>query len=151
MAALTLVFSFPVAAATNSTTLTTTVPKTFPLLLKLSGNGTVAINGVTYTQSGTVEIPRKGTIELQITPDAGNNIKSVIYNGLDCTNKAENGMLALPAIADESTLFVNFTEITSSPMTGDPYSPLSFAFIMFLSLMGIIASSTCIKRKKPNT
>ena len=147
MAALTLVICFPVAAATN-TTLTTTVPETLPLLLELSGKGTVTINGVAYTQSETIEIPRNATIELQITPDTGKNIKSVIYNGLDYTNKAENGKLALPAITGEAMLCVSFAEIASTPMTGDPYTLLCLVVLMHLSLIGIIA--TLSFRKKNN-
>ena len=147
MAALTLVICCPVAAATNSTTLTTTVPVTFPLKLELSGSGTVAINGVAYTQSATVEITRNSTVEVQITQDAKNVLKSVVYNGHDYTKEAEKGKIVLPVITGKTTLCVNFTEIISSPTTGDPYSPLSFVLTLLLSLMGIIAASTCMKRE----
>ena len=147
MAALTLVLCFPVAAAT-STTLTTIVPETLPLMLKLSGKGTVSINGVAYTQSQAIEIPRNATIELHITPDARNSIKSIIYNELDYTNKAENGKLTLSAITGEATLCVSFMKITSAPATGDPYSPQFFVLVMLLSLIGIIATSSFIKKKE---
>lgn len=140
MAALTLVICCPVAAATNSTTLTTTVPETFPLVLELSGSGTVAVNGVAYTQSETVEIPRNSPVELQITPDTENIIKSVIYNGLDYTNEARNEKLTLPAIAGEAMLCVSFIKTASPPQTNDPYSPLYLTLLMFLSLIGIIAA-----------
>ena len=147
MAVLTLVICFPVAAATNSTTLTTTVPETFPLLLELSGNGTVAINGVDYTRSETIEIPCNSTVELRITPDAENEIKSVVYNGFDYTKEAKNGKFTLPAIISETTLYVSFTEIASTPITGDPYSPLCLIALMFLSLIGIIAILSFRKKK----
>ena len=146
MAALTLVICCPVAAATNSTTLTTTVPETFPLLLKLSGNGTVAINGVAYTQSGTVEIPRNSPVELRITPDAENEIKSVVYNGFDYTKEAKNGKIVLPAITGEATLYVNFTKIASTPQTGDAYSLLCLTLLMFLSSIGMIATFSIRKK-----
>lgn len=149
MAALTLVIYFPVAAASNSTTLTTTVPVTFPLKLELSGNGTVTINGLAYTQSETVEIPRNSTVELQITPHAENIIKSVVYNGHDYTKEAKRGKFTLPAITGEATLCVSFTENTSTPATGDPYSPLCLTFLMFLSLIGVIAAFS-FKKKKTN-
>lgn len=148
MAALTLVICFPVAAATNSTTLTTIVPETFPILLKLSGNGTVAINGVAYTQPGTVEIPRNSAVELHITPDAENEIKSVIHNGCDYTMDAKNGKITLPAITGETTLYVCFTEIASTPITGDLNSPQCFVLLMLLSLLGIIVTPLFIKKNK---
>lgn len=147
MAALTLVICFPVAAATNSTNLTTTVPETFPLMLELSGNGTVTVNGVAYTQSGTVEIPCNSIIELLIAPDTGNDIKSIIYNGFDYTKEAKTGKLTLPAITGEAKLCVSFAEIASTPQTGDPYSPLCLTLLMFLSLTGMIATFYFRKKK----
>lgn len=149
MAALTLVICVPVAAATNSTTLTTTVPQTVPLLLELSGKGTVSINGVAYTKSGTVEVPLNFALELRITPDAENEIKSVVYNGFDYTKEAKNGKLTLPAIAGEAMLCVNFANIASTPQTGDAYSPLCLIFLMFLSLIGMISAFSF--RKKEST
>lgn len=147
MATLTLVICFPVVAATNSTTLTTTVPKTFLLQLDLTGNGTVAVNGVAYTRSEKIEIPRNATIELQITPDAGSVIKSVIYNGCDYTKEAKNGKLVLPVIAGEVMLCVSFTTIVSSPQTGDNCSPLYLTLLMLCSLVGITATLSFGKKK----
>lgn len=146
-AVLTLIISSPVVTAT-STTLTTTVPVTFPLKLELSGNGTVTINGVAYTQSQTIEIPRNIEIELHIEPNEGSEIATVTYKNFDYTKEAINGNFTLPAIAGESTLRIHFTEITSSPTTGDPYSPLFFVLIMLLSLMGIIVASTFMNKKE---
>lgn len=148
MAALTLVICFPVAAATNSTTLTTTVPETLPFFLELSGNGTVMINGVAYTQSCAIQIPRNSTIEFLITPDAENEIKSIIYNGFDYTKEAKNGKLNLPAITGEAMLHIHFAEITSAPVTRDSHSPQFFVLVMLLSLIGIIVTSSFIKKKE---
>jgi len=147
MAALTFVICFPVAAATNSTTLTTTIPKFLPLHLELSGNGTVTINGVAYTQSETVEIPRNSTTELQITPDVENVIKSVVYNGHDYTKEAKNGKLTLPTITDEATLCVSLVKTASTPQTGDTFSPLYLTLLMLCSLIGMIATLSFWKKK----
>lgn len=148
LAALTLVICFPVAAATNNTTLTTTVPGTIPLLLDLTGNGTVTIDGVGYTQSDTIKIPKNPTVKLQITPDAENDIKSVIYNGQDYTKEAKNGNLTLPPITGEAILCVSFTKTSSTPQTGGPYSPLYLIFLMYLSLTGMI---TVLSFRKKST
>ena len=147
MAALTLVICFPVAAATNSTTLTTTIPKTATLLLELTGNGTVAVNGVAYTEPGTVEIPRNWAVELLITPDIGNEIKSVVYNGQDYTKEAKAGKITLPAITGEATLCVSFTEIATAPQTGDFLSPSFFVFLMLLSLVAIDVTRSFRKKE----
>ena len=138
MAALTLVICCPVAAATNSTTLTTTVPETLPLVLELSGNGTVTINGVVYTNSGTIEIPRHSTITLQITPNTNNEIKSVVCNGIDYTKDVKEGTLTLPAITESVTLGVSFAEIVSSPQTGDSNCPFLWILLMLISLVSIV-------------
>lgn len=147
MAALTLVICFPVAAATNSTTVTTNVPESFPLLLELSGKGTVSINGVAYTKSGTVEVPRNSALELRITPDAENEIKSVVYNGFDYTKEAKNGKLTLPAITGEAKLYISFAETASIPATGDLSSPQYSVLLLLLSLIGIIVTSSFRKKK----
>ena len=147
MAALTLVICIPVAAATNSTTLTTTVPKALPLLLELSGNGTVTVDGVAYTRSGTIEIPRNSTIALQITPDVGNEIKTVIYNSRDYTKEAKNGKVALPAIVGEATLCISFAEIASIPETGDLSFPQYSILLMLFSLIGTIVTLSFRKKK----
>ena len=138
MAALTLVICLPVTAATNSTTLTTTVPEVLTLFLELSGNGTVTVSGVTYTKSETVDIPRNSIVELQIIPDVGNDIKSVVYNSYDYTKEVKNGKLTLPTITGEAKLCVSFIETASTPQTGYAYSPLCLTVLMFLSLIGII-------------
>lgn len=146
LAALTLMLGISAAAA-SSTTLTTTVPKTLPLRLELRGSGTVTVNGITYTNSGTIEIPRNSGIELHITPDAENKIKSVIYNGRNYTSEAISGKFTLPAITERAKLSVSFIKVPSAPPTGDSYSPLCLTLLMFLSLTGMIATFYFWKRK----
>ena len=146
MAALTLVICCPVAATTYSTTLTTTVPESFSLLMELTGEGTVTVNGVVYNKSGTVEIPRHSVVELLIAPDAGNEIKSVIYNGHDYTEKAKAGKITLPAITEDAELCVCFYEIPSTPQPGDTFSLLWLVLLILIALLGLI--TTLILRKK---
>ena len=147
-AALTLVICFPVVAASSSTTLTTTVPRTDPLLLELEGNGAVTINGVNYTQSGTIKVPHNSSIELLITPDTGNNIKTVTYNGHDYTTEAKNGKFTLPAATAEATLYIRFSATALTPETGDPhyFTLLYYIALMVVSLISMIAMP--ILRKK---
>ena len=149
LAALTLVICFPVAAATNSTTLTTTVPETFPLMLELSGNGTVTINGVAYTQSNLIDIPHNSNIELLIVPDAENDIKTVVYNDCDYTKDTQNGKLTLPPITGDATLRVGFSKSSSIPATGDShyFALLYLVPLMLFALIGIIAISLLWKKK----
>ena len=140
MAALTLVICFPVAAATNSTILTTQVPKDLPLQLELTGNGTVILNGVAYAQSETIEISRNSKLELCITPDAGNKIIAAVYNGVDYTSDVKSGKIILPAITEDAKLSVQFCEIVPNPETGDMYSPHGLVLLLLISwgMIGIL-------------
>ena len=147
MAALTLAFCIPVAA-TSSTTLTTTVPETLPLLLELTGNGTIRINGIEHTQSGVIEVSRNSTIELQIIPDTGHYIKTVVYNGHDYTKESKRGTLTLPVIPVNVQLCVHFSKIPSVPQTGDPYPPLHLVVLMLFSLIGMIITLWFWKKKE---
>lgn len=146
-AALTLALRLPVTAATSSTTLTTTVPQTLPLLLKVSGSGTVTINGVAYAQSVRIEIPRNEKIELQIIPQKSSEIAGVFYNGRDCTVDIKNGNISFPAIAGEAILHVVFSEIVLPPKTGDHCSLQFSLLIMLLLLLGIIVVSSFKKKR----
>ena len=145
LVALTLAICFPVAAAA-STTLTTTVPETLPLLLELSGSGTVTVNGVAYSQSQTIEIPRNSRIEVQIIANQCSKISSVIYNDRDYTMDATNGVLAFPAINEVTTLFVSFSKTASSPQTGDSNCLFLWMLLMLISLVGIVIT-LLVKRR----
>lgn len=147
LVALTLAIGIPVAATTYSTNLKTTVPKTVPLLLELTGNGTVTVNGVVYTKSGTVEITRNSAVELLVTPDTGNEIKSVIYNGYDYTKEAKGGKITLPAMTEEATLSVCFFENKTTPQTGDTCSPVWLALLMLFALLGMITTLILSKKR----
>ena len=133
--ALTLVIYIPVAATTNSTILTTTVPKALPLSLELAGNGTVTVNNVAYTQSGKIEIPRHTTIELSISPNTGNEIQSVIYNGCDYTADIKDGSVTLPAITEGAMLSIQFSEI---PTKSKSYT--SFYWLLLIIPIGMVVA-----------
>ena len=119
MAALTLALSVSAAATTNSTTLTTSVPASFSLLLEIQGRGTVTINSQTYTESGTILIPRNMDVTLQIIPEQGSYIESVLYNGSKITSTLVDGSVTLPAMNGDSTLVITFAASQNPPQTGD--------------------------------
>lgn len=145
---LTMAICFPVAATTYSTTLITTVPETMLLQIELVGNGTVTVNNTRYTQSESVEIPRNSTVELCITPDTGNGIKSVIYNNQDYTKELESGEIVLPAITGDTMLYVSFEEIASAiPQTDDPYSQDCLIFVAIFLLAGTVAAMLIWKKR----
>ena len=130
LVALALIICVPVTAATNSTTLTTTVPETLLLSVELQGSGTVIVDGTEYTESSVVQTPRNKDIVLQINPDDGWCIKSVIWGGNDITEKAKAGNVTLPGINEETALCVEFEKIASTPVTGDAFNMNLFVLLM---------------------
>lgn len=149
LAALTLMLSISAAAA-SSTTLTTTVPETVILTLKIQGKGTVTIGDANYTQSGSIQIPRNTQLYLGITPADGYFVKTVTFKGENMTGDVQDGTLLLPAIGEDASLCVIFSEVASSPITGDSryFTPIGLLWLMAFSLAGIIVLQSY---KKKNT
>lgn len=141
LAALTLVLSISVTANTGNTTLTTSVPASFALTLEIQGNGTVTINAETYTESNVLQIPCNTDVTLQIVPEQGSNIKSVLYNGSDITGALIDGVVMLPTMSGDSKLNITFGAGHNTPQTGDhAFRSLVMAgIIMMLSLLCLVA------------
>lgn len=137
LVALALIICVPVTAATNSTTLTTTVPETLSLSVEMRGCGTVIVDGTEYTESSVVQTARNKDIVLQIIPDDGWCIKSVVWGGNDITEKAKAGNVTLPGINEETAICVEFEKTASTPATGDTFSSAYVAFLMVISIIGI--------------
>lgn len=149
LAALTLMLSISAAAA-GSTTLTTTVPETVILTLDIQGKGTVTIGDVNYTQSGSIQIPRNTQLYLGITPTEGYFVKAVTFNGEDMTGDVQDGTLLLPAIGEDASLYVIFSEVASSPITGDSryFTPMGSLLWMAFSLAGIAVLQSTKKKNR---
>ncbi|MBQ6840081.1 MAG: hypothetical protein IJO45_05270 [Oscillospiraceae bacterium] len=150
LAALTLMFSIPVAA--SSTILTTSVPSSFVLSLEIEGKGTVTVNSVAYTKTNALVIPRNTATAVQVQPDKGYYLKSVIYNSEDITLQLKDGMVTLPAPEQDSCLRITFTVKATGPITGDAgyYTAGIAGTVMVLSLLCLAMLLANRKKKHSN-
>ena len=142
LAALTLVLSISVTANTGNTTLTTSVPASFALILEIQGNGTVIINDENYTESNTIQIPRNVDVTMQIIPEQGSYIKSVLYNGSDITGTLIDGVVMLPTMSGDSKLNITFDVSYNAPQTGDQAfrSAVMAGITMMISLLCLVVA-----------
>ena len=138
LVALTLTLSFSVTAA-NTTTLTTVVPSFSSLSLQLQGNGTVNINGTPYTESATFQVEQDSTILVEILPDNGYHLQSVICNDENLAGSLIDGKLSLSVTEQDIILTICFSADAANPQTGDVqryYLHLALCMIA-LSLIGL--------------
>lgn len=164
------------AEQSNGTvTITTTVPETHTATLSITGEGTVTVDGKTYTaQSQELEIPRLEELVWTFTPADGYELDTVLYNGTDVTGKlADQSYKADPVYENGTEVSVTFTKESGkesdtekgtgnsgqqsggtsfgkdSPKTGDPSDiyPWMITFFVSLSAVGGIGLIS-VKKKK---
>ena len=138
LAALTLTLSFSVTAA-NTTTLTTVVPSFSSLSLQMQGNGTVTINGTPYTESARIQVERDSKMAVQIIPDNGYRLQSVVFNGENLAGSLIDGKLSLSVTEQDIILTICFSADAANPQTGDVqryYLHLAICMLA-LSLIGL--------------
>ena len=152
LAVLALCVCTPALAASNTTTLTTTVPSHFDMNVTIVGGGTLDINGNILSQASVVSVDRHKEVACKIIPDAGYRIGSVIYNGNDITKDAKEGVFTLHPLEGNATFSITFVANASTPNTGDTtYPHLIFCSIVAVaSLLGIAILLT-VNRKKSTT
>lgn len=152
LAVLALCVCTPALAASNTTTLTTTVPSHFDMNVTIVGGGTLDINGNILSQASVVSVDRHKEVACKIIPDAGYRIGSVIYNGNDITKDAKEGVFTLHSLNGDSTLSITFVANTTTPNTGDnTYPHLIFCSIVAVtSLLGIAILLTVNRKKSTN-
>lgn len=83
-----LIYAIPVYAQSGEVSVETTVPKTHSAVLLIKGEGTVNVNGDSYTAQDEeikLQIPRLEETTWTFAPAKGYTIKSVLYNGTDVT------------------------------------------------------------------
>lgn len=159
----------------GTVTITATVPETHTATLSITGEGTVTMDGKTYTaQSQELEIPRLEELVWTFTPADGYELDTVLYNGTDVTGKlADQSYKADPVYENGTEVSVTFTKESGkesdtekgtgnsgqqsggtsfgkdSPKTGDPSDiyPWMIAFFASLSAAGGIGLIS-VKKKK---
>ena len=85
--------------------------ETYLLNLRIGQGGSISHNGNVYTANSTIEVLPEATTTLQIQATPGYEIGSVSFNGTDYTAQlSEDGTLTLPALTENATLQVSFTQ-----------------------------------------
>lgn len=82
------VHTYAAEQSDGATTITATVPDTHTAMLSITGEGTVTVDGKTYTaQSQELEIPRLEELVWTFTPADGYELDTVLYNRTDVTEE----------------------------------------------------------------
>ncbi len=81
------------------------------LNLHIGQDGRIIYEGNSYSNGHILEVPTSTPVTLQISAPAGYILESVNYNGTDYTAQvSEEGLLTLPALTDDATLQVSFSQ-----------------------------------------
>ena len=143
-----IVMLLPVTVWAQETTLTTVVPSSHVLHLELTGEGTVVVDGVAYTQSADIQIQRKSRPEISLQITDGNKVKSVLWGSEDITEAIKKGSWTMPEVIEDVSLSVTFEKTSSTPQTGDASRPDLWFTIAALSLIGMIICWLMSKKQK---
>ena len=137
----------PVTAQAQETTLTTVVPSSYAIHLTLAGEGTVLVDGVAYTKSADIQVPRQHGAVISVSAADGSKVKTVLWDGEDVTAAFQNGKWTAPEILNDAALTVTFEKLSSTPQTGDTFRAELWVSLLMLSLLGI---AICLppRRKK---
>ena len=143
-----IVMLLPVTVWAQETTLTTVVPSSHVLHLELTGEGTIVVDGVAYTQSADIQIQRKSRPEISLQITDGNKVKSVLWGNEDITEAIRKGSWSMPEVIADVSLSVTFEKTSSTPQTGDASRPDLWFTIAALSLIGMIICWLMRKKQK---
>ena len=143
-----IVMLLPVTVWAQETTLTTVVPSSHILHLELTGEGTIIVDGVAYTQSADIQIQRKSRPEISLQITDGNKVKSVLWGDEDITEAIRKGSWTMPEVTEDVVLTVTFEKTSSTPQTGDASLPDLWFTIAALSLIGMIICWLMRKKQK---
>jgi hypothetical protein len=143
-----IVMFLPVTVWAQETTLTTVVPSSHILHLELTGEGTIVVDGVAYTQSADIQIQRKSRPEISLQIADGNKVKSVLWGSKDITEAIKKGSWTRPEVTEDVAMTVTFEKTSSTPQTGDASRPDLWFIIAALSLIGIIICWLMRKKQK---
>jgi len=135
-----LLVLLPVTVWAQETTLTTMIPTTHILHIDIVGDGEIVVDGVSYTQSGDLQIPRGATPQISVKPTDGAVLKSAIVNEKDITEELCKGAYTLPEMFFDARLVVAFETVPGAPKTGDPAPVSALCLAMLLSLAGVLYS-----------
>jgi len=114
-----LLFAFPIGAyADPSGTQDITVSIPCRITLQIGKNGSLTVNGTTYTGNAFFTAPVGTVLAYNITPGSGYKIAAFIYGGSNVTSKISGGSYTAPALTDHITVSVSFAPVTLPPGEG---------------------------------
>lgn len=142
-----VVMLLPAKAWAQETNLTTVVPASHTLHIELTGNGTVVVDGVSYTQAADLQVQRHSKPEITVLAADGSKIKTVLWGNEDVTVNFQNGKWTMPEVTEDIILSVAFEKISSTPQTGDAFDLNLWASLLIVSAFGMIICLLSIKKK----
>ena len=140
-----IVMLLPITVWAQETTLTTVVPSSHTLHIKVAGNGTVVVDGVAYAKTADIQLQRQNRPEVSIQAAVGSKIKTVLWDGENVTEAVTNGKWIAPAVTEDVVLSVTFEKIGSNPQTGDCFHTELWFVLLILSVLGL---AICLLRRK---
>ena len=126
-----ILWASPLECNAATTTLTIQLPEFHTIDLNIRGRGSVSIGDAHYSHSASIEMPRLSSFQLQVIPQKGSHIHSILYNGE--AQQPHNGQytLDISALTEDVVLEVRFRTDSTIPNTGD--AVLLPACALFLS------------------
>lgn len=104
----------------DNTNLYTTVPNEHTIKLVINGNGSISVNGKTYTTSTTLVIPRLNTVQIKIKPASNSFIQCAGYESTLLSSQIYEENFTIPALNCDGILTVYFGKlIVPAVKTGD--------------------------------
>lgn len=135
LAAMAMLLCVPVWA--QETALTAVVPSHHTLHVEVMGAGSVTVDGVVYTKTGDVQVPRQHRPEISVLAADGSKLKTILWDNRNVTAAFQNGKwLASEAISD-ATLTVAFENVGSPPKSGDAFHWEPLATLLMGSMFGL--------------
>lgn len=129
---------FPVAAYAQETTLTTKIPSSHTLHIDIAGNGEVLVDGVSWKQTGDLQIQRGTTPQITVKSAGGAVLKTAVLNEEDITEELGTATYCMPEMYFDAALTVVFESVSDIPQTGDPAPVKGLIFAMLLSVTGVL-------------
>lgn len=140
----------PITVNAQDTTLTTAVPATHTLHLSIDGKGTVTVNGIKYTESTDIPIPRHSKPDVQVQSAKGYAVLSVTFEEESITHRVTGGTWLPPVVESDVTLAVVFEQVSDNAPTGDA-SDIHIAMLLFALSGTALVTYASMSRKKQHT
>ena len=135
LVAMAIMLSVPVWA--QETALTAVVPSHHTLHVEVMGAGSVAVDGVVYTKTGDVQVPRQHRPEISVLAADGSKIKTVLWDNQNVTAAFQGGKWLAFKVISDTTLTVTFENVGSPPKSGDSFHWEPLSTLLIGSILGL--------------